>query len=735
MARLLLVDPDAERREGLARKIRQRGHAVLDLAGPVEALEAVERARVDLVFATVDELGGPGRALARALGERSRKLLVWLGESGVLRKVRKEGAPVAGFLPLPVPEASLDGLLQRLAGDAGATWSGQAFLRVIDGTSDRFPVPRVLFLIHRLRASGRLQVVGPEDDVTVDLRDGRVVDVRGLRGLAPGQPDAADPSLEGAVGAAIASGRGPDVALEQAAVAVGAWAVSARGRPELRVRFSVGHAGEGAGFPLPLGVPRMLSRGLRLTRGPNQVRASFAPHMDALVRVELPDDAPEQRWGLPPAALRMVREATRVKTLGELVNFGEGGAGEEAWMAADLLLILGFINVESQDGQSIPAEDLTTALPEDREEEASTGMGYAFAEEPSAVPAASGSSVSADRSEAAESEPSEAESGSPPVEVPEGLDALSFDTVSFDTVSFDDTGAFAVDNTGSFAALDGQDPDTMGQPEQVPEAADPATRQRLELQATLARLRRESPAEVLRLTKASDATPEGVESAFRRVSADFHPDRFGMATQAVKNIVASCFAVVGRAREELLADTEGLELLHKRLTAAEAGEVYLTKGEREVLGIRLKEARRALKRRAWPDAIRLAEEVLEEDPSSFMARFVVLKARARSGEVELLDAARQLQELTPEDPRSRALLLYEKGELLLKADKEAAAYKAFRECVEADPEHIEARRRLRLREMREGPGRKKKPRRKDAEEESSGTDLGSRIAGFFRRGR
>lgn len=766
MARLLLVDPDAERREALARAIRQRGHTVLDLAGPVEALDAIQRAQVDLVFATVDALGGPGRPLARALGERSRGILVWLGESAVLKKVRGEGAPVAGFLPLPVPDAALEGLLQRLAGDAGPTWSGHAFLRVVDGTSVRYPVPRVLFLVHRLQASGRLSVGGPEGEVIVDLRDGRVVDVLGLPGLAPGLPDGPRPSLEAAVGAAIASGRPPDRALEQAAVALGAWAVAARGRPELRVRFAVGFAGDGAGFPLPLTVPRIIARGLQLARGPSRIRESFAPYVDALVKVELPDDAPEQRWGLPPAALRMVREATRLKTLGQLVSYGESGGSDETWLAADLLLVLGFIAVEGQDGVSIPAEDLTTALPDDLSggaevDEASTGMGYAFAEDPSvaqlrdgaypgtaalgapravdAVGTGSGAAAGAvDR----ERRPDEGEDEDEDLDESVRFDeSLSFGAAGDldDTGAFDDTGAYAVEGTGSFAVHDGEDPETLGQPEtvpdSVPDSVDPATRQRLELQATLARLRRQGPAEVLGLTTSAAATPEGVEAAFRKVSAAFHPDRFGMATQAVRNLAASCFAVVGRAREDILADPDGLALLQKRLAAAEAGEVFLTSAEREVLGLRLKEARRALKRRAWEEAVRISAEVLEQDPESFQARFISVKARARSGELDLLEAATQLHAMVPTDPRSRAMLLYEKGELLLKADKEAAAYRAFKECVEADPEHIEARRRLRLREMREGPGKKRKSRPKQEEEDSGGTDLGSRIAGFFRRGR
>ena len=681
MARLLLVDPDLPRREALARSLRQHGHAVLDLAGPVEALDAIERAGVDLVLATVDELGGPGRALSRAVEARSRSLIVWLGEEKVIARERTKGAPVAGFLPLPVAPVALDGLLGRLVGVSRPSWSGRDFLAAVDGTSSRFPIPRVLFLAHRLSAEGRLEVESASGLATVDLRDGRVVGVSGVPGLAPEVAGAAVLGLEEAIGRSIAAGRLPDKAMEQAALAVGVWAVQKRGRGSTLVRFRADHHVGSGGFPLPLSIPQLLSRGLQLTRGADMVRQSFERFRTAQVHVEVPVDAPESRWGLPPAALRMVRDASGVKTLEELVDAGKAGERPETWLAADLLLTLGFLQlVDPEGGEELEPEELTTRGPGDLEAEPS---GLADADE-----------LEDDLSE--ELIPGDllgdsAESGPTPVEPP---------------------------------------------------SEDPATARLVEMQVTLSSLRGAEPLEVLGIRTSDQATPDGIESAFRKVSALYHPDRYGQEPEAVGRLAADCFAVVGRAREELLEDPAHLELVRLRLQAKEQGKVFLTAGEREVLRHRGREAERALKRRAWAEAIALSDEVLAQDPESFEARFVNTRARVGSGALGLVEGADQLRALTAPDPRSRAVVLNEAGELLLKAGKEAAAYKCFRQAVEADPEHIEARRQLRLRDMREsrspsGPGPSKSADSKaaDSKDKDAPTDLGARIASFFKRGR
>lgn len=224
------------------------------------------------------------------------------------------------------------------------SWSGGDFLDAVGGPCERFPPLRVLFLAHRVGAGGRLLVRNAHGTRELYLKGGRVVALRGFPNLleALDVRGGADDDLVSLAERAIRGGHTPDKVLEVAtdglAQALGAMA-------ELRaadVRFERMAEEPRLPFPIQEPLPRIISRGLRKVRPPPRLRALYATRLRAPVRVCLPDDSPEHRWSLDPLALRLLREAMRGTTLGELI----GAAPMDGGVAVDLLIQLGLVVVD-----------------------------------------------------------------------------------------------------------------------------------------------------------------------------------------------------------------------------------------------------------------------------------------------------------------------------------------------------------------------------------------------------
>jgi len=469
--------------------------------------------------------------------------------------------------------------------------------------------------------------------MSVDMRAGKVVGLSGIVGLLASHGVEGSGSLEELVSAAMAAGHPPDKALTWLAEGVGCWCVGVPRLPASTVAFQVEITAAGGGFPLPLSVPQMIARGLKAVRPADTVRVELARRRTALVRIKLPDDAPESRWGLPPAALRMVREATRVRTLGELLGSGAGGERPETWEAADLLIHLGFIDLDESERPSlleIPDEDATTFIPEDDLSDYESRALFFEEDE--------------------DSEKDEAEA--PKAQVNSGED-------------------------------------------------DQLAEKRHRLQSTLMRLKHIDPIELFVIETSEQAEREGVEVAFRKVSANYHPDRYAKDTAEIRGLASECFGRIADARDQILADPAALELLHLKLKAAESGEHFISASEAEQAHTALKELKRAAQRREWQLCLELAARVLTLDPDRWEAAFIQVQARYGARLIGPSQVVTELDALEPSNKRGRAQILYYKGEVQLADGKKSAAYASFRSAVAADETHTDAKRRLRLRELRE----------------------------------
>lgn len=342
MARLVVVDPDPRIRGALVRLITSAGHVADEVGAIEDALELVDGAA--LVFVAAGP-GGSAIDAAMAVLQEVDPLprVVWTGPVAALIRSAVDAGVGMDCLELPTRLPALSSLLARhIQRKVGDRWAGETFLHQIRGKGSRFPPVRVLFLAHRLGATGVLRI----DDLEVVVKQGRIADARGLASVGSGG------GIMHAIGMAIGRGENPDDAMRTAGVEV-LRALVGLDASERDVSFTVEDVR--APVVLPTEVPRLLSLALSKARPPSEVKRALAGRPSRAVRLHAPDDSPETAWGLTPVALRVVRAAARAQTLGALVSAAGGAERDAVWEAVDFLLKLGILRFEDNAVHTGPA--------------------------------------------------------------------------------------------------------------------------------------------------------------------------------------------------------------------------------------------------------------------------------------------------------------------------------------------------------------------------------------------
>ncbi len=364
MARVLAADDDVLARAMLVDALRGLGHEVLVAPDTEGALLLVERGQADAVVAAARP--GPVDVFAIAANlarmESAPPLLIACDPRAELA-ARVRALPNVGVVGLPIHPDRLGAALEKAlaAPEAPAPveladpWSGPEALVALRGPLDRIPPARALFLAHRVGGTGLL-VVEPSasDEVppfAVGVRGGRVVYARGLPPLAhPSTPaHAAAADLSVAIAATVQQGAEASEVFAAASALLGDQLARLTGARSGEVRFDAAWTPPPGTFPLPDAVPAMIAAGLRRMRSPGGLSRTWDARTDAALRVQLPGDAPEARWGLDAPSLRMLREAGRGGSVGALVVRVAGSDSQrrvEALRALDLLHTLGLIALD-----------------------------------------------------------------------------------------------------------------------------------------------------------------------------------------------------------------------------------------------------------------------------------------------------------------------------------------------------------------------------------------------------
>lgn len=638
MGHVVVVDADSRSGRALADLLLKLGHRV-DVAESVSGARAALVARPELIFVGA----GPGGDLIDSTWDVLRTLpgrgkVVWTGPLRELVEPALDAAIGDDFLVIPPRLPALNALLARHRGAATDRWAGADFLAEIDGPAHRFAPARVAFLAHRVGASGWLVISGPGGEEAVAFGAGRVVGARSAGALAAALGlGVGAGELSALVGAAISAGRSPDEAMIEIALAIGDLWLGCPA--EAQVVWRAEAPPRPLGLPLP--VPRLVARCLERARPAALLRGELGARRDDHLRLSLPDDAEEGAWGLSPAALRLVRAAGRAPTIGALLEAG-GADRDDVWLALDWLLHLGLLQAEaaSGDASGISVE----------------GVDLGPAPSPGRPPVVA-----------------------PPVRTP---------------VSTPPIRAAAPPSSAAPAAA--PPPAPRGPAPAAGPAAGPAE----PLRALLSKLTSATPWDVFELNAPADVNIDELDKRFRAASSAHHPDRHGGSPAEVAQLSTEIFALYQSARAAFDSEDFRKEVRERLLCRAE-GRPYVSDADRKAAHLHFKKGEAALRARRLGEAVEELAAGAARDPLDWEIAVQLIIAEWRAEKVLPLVAAERLLAVKTDRKSINADIQYHAGEMLLAAGKEDEAYKRFHACLEKDPEHVGAQRRVRLRQTRE----------------------------------
>ncbi len=547
---------------------------------------------------------------------------------------------------------------------AVGSWNGLEFLASVDGSFGLFPPVQVLFLAGRLEVTGLLVLQRPEQTVELGLHRGKVVYVEGLDGLL--SPTGVG-TMGQQLGAAIAGGQPPDQAMTAAAEAVGRWLGALAGQAEGQIRYRV-WAPPPRSMPLPGSLIRILITGLRVARPDASLPGLWSGRMDLSLELAIPEDSPEDRWGLDAHALRLLKLAPRARSPEILLDLAGGGDSLrrlESFRAMDTLTCLGLLR---------------------------QAQGHVATSQPRQPPAPFGTRPA-----------------SPPA--PPVVDLRSSSPRPVPPAAPEEP------------ALPSRAP---GAPPRAnrsipPPAAeqDPAVKKLFD---ALEAVKQAHPVEILEMTDKKRVGEDEISAAFRDVSRRSHPDRF--PDQPAKGMAEELFGKINAAYE-LLKTAGGMSDANRYLQARAAGQPYVPERDHLTARVAFRKAEMLVRNHDWPGAAPLLEEAFRLDPVTWphalywhQARYYT---RRSPGMPVIHDLEAVLKTMDPgpapenlwdkeKGPAPSVVMRFQRfaeaaaalGNILKLEGKAAESLTTYKRALAADPENRDAQRELRLTELRAG---------------------------------
>lgn len=360
MVKVLVLDEDSVRRATLVDLLAGLGHDVRGMARANDVLDAHHSRAADLVVASGSFGGLAGLDLALRLQKTPRPAAVVLitgpHDAGVEQLARTREVPLRGCLSWPADAGALAALVSPLGPSRPLApvqeWSGAAFLESLRGPAEAFPLPRVLFLAHRVDAVGAVVWAGPGGTVRVHVKSARVVQVEGVSGLFDAldtvDPDPCD--LFVGLGSALRAGAPFPAVMEAVTGSVAAWLIESAALRGGEVWFDAIARPPSGAVAIPVLIPRLLAMGLAQSRTDAALAREWGARGHSPLAVRLPDDSPESRWGLDATALRLLKVAHGILDVDQLLATTAGRAQEDrgpALRALELLTLLGLVRVEA----------------------------------------------------------------------------------------------------------------------------------------------------------------------------------------------------------------------------------------------------------------------------------------------------------------------------------------------------------------------------------------------------
>ncbi|MSP54852.1 MAG: response regulator [Myxococcales bacterium] len=357
MARFLLVDDDGFTLNLLADTLRALGHEPSTAPDARQGLQLLLAALPDFVITEVRLPGWDGIELTRRIALLPKPPPVILTSAvpdfELHEEALRRGVRPAAFLKKPFDRASVARTIRGLTGttslapqtrmlslpphlplaqDEHPDWLARA-----RGSSTRLPPVGVWFVASRRQASGAIVLTG-QTVTSIGIKRGQIVDVTGMAGLGR----AGD--LSGAIGAALAAGTPLERTLEDVATHIARWVMTP---PVSDVAWSADWTPGANTIPLPGSVPRALGRAIAQVTD-EALGREWASQSSLKVTRRTPTDAPADRWGLDPQALRAHRLASgqTVQALVYELSAGVEPQRTAALRALDLLRRLNLITLQ-----------------------------------------------------------------------------------------------------------------------------------------------------------------------------------------------------------------------------------------------------------------------------------------------------------------------------------------------------------------------------------------------------
>jgi tetratricopeptide (TPR) repeat protein len=417
-------------------------------------------------------------------------------------------------------------------------------------------------------------------------------------------------------------------------------------------------------MPLPSSLIRMLITGLRAARPDSALAGLWSGRLELGLELAIPEDSPEDRWGLDAHALRLLKLAPRARTpeiLLDLASAGDSLRRLESFRAMDTLACLGLLRLA--EGH--------VATPQLRQPPAP------FGSRPAAPPPAVDLRGSRPVPPAPPEEPAPA--SRPPGTPPRANRSIP------------------------------------------PPAAeqDPAIKKLFD---ALEAVKQAHPVEILELTDKKRVTEEDISAAFRDVSRRSHPDRF--PEQPAKGMAEELFGKINAAYE-LLKTPGGMSDANRFLQARVSGQPYVPEKDHLSARVAFRKAEMLVRNRDWPGAAPLLEEAFRLDPATWPHALYWHQARyytRRSPGMPVIHDLEALLKVMEPGPAPENLWDKEKGpapsvvmrfqrfaeaaaalgNILKLEGKAAESLTAYKRALAADPENRDAQRELRLTELRAG---------------------------------
>ena len=497
-----------------------------------------------------------------------------------------------------------------------------------------------LFRLHSSKGAGVLHLSCGVALTRLFIEGGEVVHVDGTERLWGERLENPTGRLDHDVGALVGAGVPANDAMKLACEAIGAFIVDAAYSGECAWGLQPGSGDPESRIPLPSPLGRSIIKSLS-SHPSHQGRVSeLERSMGRLINV-VPEEGGKTAT-LPPLAMRFHRHLSRRSlTLQRAIEkVSSKGATPEVWRAIDTLLALGLIELGEEAPQRIPKAPAATP-PELEREETTARSAMRGRSERHRMRRQERSRAKEERAEAALEEES------------------------------------------------------------------PQTETKIWTVAALKKVHKEfsssHPFQIFGLVVEEgdvEITPYDVRRAFRRVAAEFHPDRFTDATEPVREAAAEVFALLNNARSKI-ETTEDLQKTIRRLKPKKSGERVITELDRSKARAMARDAEIRIRRRNWGDAKELLEKAIELVPDDLLYQLRATFCRGVLQELPYDEAAREIEKLDIDGRAANAERLYRAGWLWKLHGNHKESMRCFQAVLKFDPDHTDVNRELRMVEKRQ----------------------------------